>query len=87
MVTPFVFQNGNLDLAEYGEDGQRVTNPNMPFFLRFVPRSNLPVTDGNSRFFEQLNDQGTNPIPADATLFDVMALDAPNGTREPWSTP
>ena len=59
----------------------------MPFFVRFVPRANLPVTDGNSRFFDQLNAGGSNPISADATIFDVMALDAPNNTREPWSTP
>ena len=47
----------------------------------------MPVTDGNSRFFEQLVGGGTKPIQTGTTMFDVMALDIPNGTAEPWSTP
>jgi hypothetical protein len=58
-----------------------------PFFLRFKIRPGLPVTDGNSRFFEQLAEGGTKPIKAGTTMFDVMALDQPNGTAESWSTP
>lgn len=50
----------------------------------FVPRAGLPVTDGTSRFFEQLNG---NAIPAGTTLFDVMALDEPNNSATPWLSP
>ena len=68
-ATTFVFQNGNLDLAEFNEDGTQVENPDFPFFIKFVPRAGLPVTDGTARFFEQLDGDA---IPAGTTLFDVM---------------
>jgi len=44
----------------------------------------LPVTDGESRFFEQLDEDA---IPAGTDLFEVWALDLPNGTSDPSSTP
>lgn len=87
LASRFIFQNGNKELSEVDEDGDDVANPRMPFFVRFRPSAGLPESDGNSRFFDQLNAEGTNPIPADATLFDVMALDEPNGTNQPWDTP
>ena len=54
MATPFIFQNGNFDLATHRENGSPVpTNQiNFPFFLRFKPGPGLNVTDGKSRFFE-----------------------------------
>jgi len=51
-VTPFIFQTGSSDLAEFTQDGTRENNPDFPYFMMFVPRDGLPVTDGNSRFFE-----------------------------------
>ena len=89
LATPFIFQVGTQDLAKHKEDGTTVSRDQVdfPFFLRFKPRPGLPTTDGNSRFFEQLVGDGTNPIPAGTTMFDVMALDEPNNTAQPWSTP
>lgn len=86
--TEHPWQTGALNLATHKEDGTEVPKAdiNFPFFLRFVPNPNLPVTDGSSRFFEQLNDVGDRPIPAGTHMFDVYALDLPNDTAEPWST-
>ena len=49
--------------------------------------ANLPVTDGESRFFEQLVEGGDKAIAPDTEMFEVWALDEPNGTDEVWSTP
>jgi len=35
------------------------------------------VTDGNSRFFEQLKEDGTNPILNNTMMFEVWALPKP----------
>lgn len=75
----FVYQTGSLGLAEAGQDGTEVENPDFPYFLLFEPRNTLPTTDGNSRFFEQLNG---NAIPAGSVLFDVLAVDE-NDNRRP----
>jgi len=39
-------------MAEFTETGQQVNNPDFPYFMMFVPRAGLPVTDGTARFFE-----------------------------------
>jgi len=94
-TTKYVFQNGNYAMAELDEDGNAPTNdageaidPVFPWFLRFKPiRENLPETDGDSRFFEQLVEGGDKPIAADIELFEVYALAEPNGTAEVWGSP
>jgi len=65
-----------MGLSEYNQDGSEVAEPDLPFFLLFKPRSDLPKTDGNSRHFEQLSGDA---IPAGTTLFDVFALDENTG--------
>lgn len=51
-ATPFIFQNGSIDMASFRQNGEQVTEPNFPFFMMFKPTEGLPVTDGTSRFFE-----------------------------------
>ena len=77
-----VYQTGSLGLAEVTEDGTEVEDPDFPYFMMFAPTENLPVTDGNSRFFEQLDG---NAIPAGTTLFDVYAVDE-NDNPRPWTS-
>jgi hypothetical protein len=74
----FVYQTGSLGLAEYTQDGTEVAEPDLPYFLSFKPRSDLPRTNGNSRHFEQLDGDA---IPAGTILFDVFALDENTGPR------
>ena len=45
------------------------------------------MTDEHSRFFEQLVEDGDKPISPDTKMFEVYALDKPNGTNKIWSTP
>merc|ERR1712150_215488 len=85
-ATTFLFANGNLELASYKENGEKVEEPNFPFFLRFKPKEGLPKTDGTQRFFLQLQEGGDMQIPK-GPLFDVYALDKPNGTKYPQLTP
>jgi len=85
-----VMSVGSSDTAKWKEDGTEISDEdiNFPFMLRFKPKRGLPETDGNSRFFEQLNENGTNPIPNNTTLFDVYALaKPPKNVRDPTSAP
>jgi len=50
--TPFIYQNGSIDMASFRQNGEQVTAPRFPYFMMFVPTDELPVTDGTSRFFE-----------------------------------
>jgi hypothetical protein len=70
---------GSSDTAKWKEDGTEVSDEDIkfPFMLRFKPSDQLPVTDGQSRFFEQLKEDGTNPILNNTTMFEVLALASP----------
>jgi len=70
---------GSSDTAKWKEDGTEVSDEEIkfPFMLRFIPGDGLPSTDGNSRFFEQLKEGGTNPISNNITIFEVWALANP----------
>jgi len=69
-------------MAEITETGNQVNNHDLPYFMMFVPREGLPVTDENSRWYTQLDGDA---IPAGTILFDVMALDEASNTPTPWT--
>ena len=57
---------------------------NFPFYLRYVP-VDVPVTDGDSPWFEQLEGDA---IPAGTHLFDVYGMDTrPSCTPRRTCTP
>ena len=73
-------------MAEIRENGrrERSNNIDLPYFMQFVPREGLPVTDRDSLWYQQLDGDA---IPAGTILFDVMALDEASGTSTPWTSP
>ena len=81
MATPFIYQNGSYDMGLYDQDGNQEAVPNFPYYMEFVPTAGVPETDGNSRFFEQLNGDA---IPANTTLFEVWGLDEPSTSGGSW---
>ena len=70
----FIFQNGNLDLASFDENGVPALDKDakFPFDLEFVPdRQTLIPTDSSSRFYKQLVQNSLSIQPGDR-LFTVM---------------
>ena len=71
----FIFQNGNVDLASFDEDGNPVADkkPKFPFEIEFIPnREILRATDSNSRFYKQLV-ENSKEIKEGEILFTVKA--------------
>ena len=70
-----IYQNGNIDLASFAEDGTPVANkqPIAPFDIIFVPnRSVLGSTNSSSRFYKQLV-ANSQSIKENDVLFTVKA--------------
>ena len=66
-------QVGVSNWAKHGQDGQEVASPVFPYRLNFVPTGEIAFSDEYVRpFLEDLTS-----IPADTTLYQIMALDKP----------
>ena len=74
------------DLAITGQNGESTSSPRTPFGLRFAPRPAVKGTfnriNGGKKFAGYLEFLDTlKAVPADSTLYDVYALDAPGGKQ------
>ena len=74
------------DLATFKETGAKVSSPKFPYSLRFSPKPTLkgvfPKINGGKKF-AGYNEYMTTlkSIPANTSLFDVYAIDTPNGKQ------
>ena len=75
-VNGLIYQNGNLDLASFDQNGNPAPNkrPKFPLDLEFIPnRSVLKRTNGNNRFYKQLVNKANNNVSPGDVLFTVNA--------------
>ena len=88
-VDGHIYQNGNVDLATFNQDGERTPNEELiiPYELEFVPNMDvLTPTDSESRWYKQLV-QSSQSINEWDVLFEVRArgMDA-DGTLSNFET-
>jgi len=83
-ATPHPGNVGLTELASFDGLGNRVEEPKVPFGLKFKPTDQVKGTfdriNGGQSFVSYHEYMDTlGAIPADATLFDVYAVDQPDG--------
>lgn len=74
-VDDHIYQNGNVDLATFNQDGERTPNSELiiPYELEFVPNKEvLLATDGSDRWYKQLV-ENSQEIEEWDVLFTVRA--------------
>lgn len=85
-ATKHIQNVGMSDIATFSENGQKVSSPKHPYGLRFAPK---PAVKGvfnklhGGKSFAGYDEylETLKAVPANTVLYDVYALDAPDGKQ------